>query len=151
MSQESMIDAAKAPVLAYSKKDWSAFKASIAPGFLYEEVATHRKMQGVDQVVAGWQGWATALPDSKATINNAFVSGDTVVLELTWRGTHKGPLQTSTGQIPATGKPIEIEACQVYHIAGGKPQSMRQYFDMATLLQQIGRSPLTPQPNVSAR
>ena len=141
MSQESMIDAAKAPIIAYGKKDWNAVRAAITPGFLYEEVATQRKMQGADQVIAGWQGWATALPDSKATINNAFVSGDTVVLELTWRGTHKGPLQTPTGQIAPTGKPIEMEACQVYQFAGGKPQSMRQYFDMATLMQQIGAKP----------
>ena len=69
---------------------------------------------------------------------DGYTGGDTVVLELTWRGTHKGPLQTPTGQIAATGKPIEIEACQVYRIADGKPQSMRQYFDMATMLQQLG-------------
>jgi len=141
MSQESLIDAAKAPVIAYGKKDWDALRAAITPSFLYEEVATHRKMRGVDQFIAGWQGWATALPDSKATIHNAFVSGDTVVLEVTWRGTHKGPLQTPTGQIAATGKPIEIEACLVYHIAGGKPESMRQYFDMATMMQQLGVTP----------
>ena len=141
MSQESLIDAAKAPVIAYGKKDWDALRAAITPSFLYEEVATHRKMRGVDQFLAGWQGWATALPDSKATIQNAFVSGDTVVLEVTWRGTHKGPLQTPTGQIAATGKPIEIEACLVYHIAGGKPESMRQYFDMATMMQQLGVTP----------
>jgi len=136
-----MIDAAKAPVIAYGKKDWDALRAAVTPSFLYEEVATHRKMRGVDQFIAGWQGWATALPDSKATIQNAFVSGDTVVLEVTWRGTHKGPLQTPTGQIAATGKPIEIEACLVYHIAGGKPESMRQYFDMATMMQQLGVTP----------
>jgi len=136
-----MIDAAKAPVIAYGKKDWDALRAAVTPSFLYEEVATHRKMRGVDQFLAGWQGWATALPDSKATIQNAFVSGDTVVLEVTWRGTHKGPLQTPTGQIAATGKPIEIEACLVYHIAGGKPESMRQYFDMATMMQQLGVTP----------
>ena len=141
MSQESMIDAAKAPVIAYGKKDWDALRAAVTPSFLYEEVATHRKMRGVDQFLAGWQGWATALPDSKATIQNAFVSGDTVVLEVTWRGTHKGPLQTPTGQIAATGKPIEIEACQVLHFAGGKPESMRQYFDMATMMQQLGVTP----------
>src|SRR5205809_2487745 len=87
-----------------------------------------------------WQGWSTAFPDSKATFHNAYASGDTVVLEVTWRGTHKGPLQTETGQIPATGKPIEIRACGVLEIAGGKAKSMRHYWDMATMLQQIGAS-----------
>ena len=141
MSQQSLIDAAKAPIIAYGKKDWDGVRAAIAAGFVYDEVATHRRMEGVDQVIAGWQGWATALPDSKATIGNAFVSGDTVVLEVTWHGTHKGPLQTPTGQIAATGKPIEIRACQVFKIAGDKAQSMRQYFDMETMMQQLGVSP----------
>jgi steroid delta-isomerase-like uncharacterized protein len=141
MSQQSLIDAATAPILAYGKKDWAGVRAAITPGFVYDEVPTNRKMEGVDQVIAGWHGWATALPDSAATIDNVFASGDTVVLEVTWRGTHRGPLQTPKGQIAATGKPIEIRACQVFTIANDKAQSMRHYFDMATMLQQLGVSP----------
>ena len=60
MSQQSLIDTAKAPSVAYGEKNWEAVRAAIAPGFLYDEVATHRKMQGVEQLIAGWQGWATA-------------------------------------------------------------------------------------------
>ena len=67
MSQESLIDAAKAPSIAYNNKDWEAVKAAVTPGFLYDEVATQRKTQGADQVIAAWQGWGTAFPDSKAT------------------------------------------------------------------------------------
>jgi len=138
MSPQSLIDAAKAPVDAYGKKDWDAVKASFGPGALYEEVATHRKMQGVDKIIAVWQGWATALPDSKATFHRALVSGNTVVLEVTWKGTHKGPLQTPGGQIKATGKTVELPACMIIEIGDGKATSMRQYFDMSTLLQQLG-------------
>src|SRR6266487_3878653 len=117
MSQQSLIDAAKAPIIAYNDKDWKAVKAAVAPGFLYDEVATQRKIQGVDQVITAWQGWGTAFPDSRATLHNAYASGDT-----------------------ATGKPIEIRACQILEIAGGKAKSMRHYWDMATMLQQIGAS-----------
>ena len=141
MSQQSIIDAAQAPAIAYGKKDWNALRASVTPGFVYDEIATHRKMQGVDQVLAGWKDWAAALPDSRATFQSAFVSGDTVVLELTWRGTHKGPLHTPNGDIAPTGKPVEIQACQVVKVVDGKAQSMRQYFDMATLLEQVGVNP----------
>lgn len=138
MSQQSMIDTAKVPVIAYNNKDWDAVKACVAPGFVYDEVATHRRVQGTDQVLAVWKGWAAAMPDSKATFHDAYVSGNTVVLEITWRGTHTGPLQLPKGEVPGTGKPFELRACQVFEIAGGKAQSMRQYFDMATLLQQLG-------------
>ena len=138
MPRPSPINAAKAPIIAYGKKNWDAVRGSVSPRFVYDEVATHRKMQGADKVVACWQGWAAAFPDSKATFHNAFARGDTVVLEVTWRGTHRGPLETPTGQIAATGKRIEIRACMVCKIAGGKAQSMRQYFDMATMLRQLG-------------
>ena len=44
MSQQSLIDAAKAPNIAYNNKDWEAVKAAVTPGFLYDEVATQRKI-----------------------------------------------------------------------------------------------------------
>lgn len=138
MSQESLIDAAKAPVIAYGQKDWNAVGAAVSPYCVYDEVATQRQLQGGDAVMACWQGWATAFPDSKATIHSALVSGNTVVLELTWNGTHTGPLQTAAGQIGATGKTIAVRACQVVEIADGKAKNMRQYFDLATLMQQLG-------------
>ena len=138
MTQKSLIDAAKAPVIAYNEKNWDALKAALSPKIVYDEVSTQRKVQGIKDVLGVWKGWATALPDSKAKFHSALVSGNTVVVEVTWRGTHKGPLQMPTGEIPPTGKKIELRACQVFEIAGGKAQSMRQYFDMATLLQQLG-------------
>ena len=138
MAQQSIIDMAKAPIIAYNEKNWDAVKASVTSGFVYDEVGTQRRVQGINDFLAAWRGWAAALPDSKATFHSALVSGNTVVLEVTWRGTHTGPLQTPRGEIAPTGKKIDIRACQVIEIAGDKPQAMRHYFDMATLLKQLG-------------
>jgi steroid delta-isomerase-like uncharacterized protein len=138
MSQQSLIDAAKALIVAYGEKDWDAVRAASAPDLAYDEVATQRKIRGVDQVIVSWQGWAAGFPDSRATFDSALASGQAVVLEVTWRGTHTGPLRTPAGQFPPTGRSIEIRACQVFEISGGKVQSMRHYFDMATLMQQLG-------------
>jgi len=140
LSSQQLIDAAKAPFLNYARKDWDALKASVSPDFVYDEVATHRKVQGYDQLLPVWQGWATAFPDSAPTFHGAWVTGNTVVLELTWTGTHTGPLQTPKGPIAPTGKRIELRACNVVEIAKDteKAKLQRQYFDMATMLQQIG-------------
>jgi len=138
VSPQTMIDAAKAPILAYNDKNWQKAKASITPNFLYDEVATRRRVEGADQVIGLWKGWAEAFPDSKGTFHAAHVSGSTVVLEVTWKGTHQGPLQTPKGSIPATGKRIEIRACNVFEVAGEQVRTQRQYFDMATMLQQLG-------------
>jgi len=138
MAQQSVVDIAKAQVIAYNEKDWDKVKAGVTPGMVYEELGTQRKVEGVDNVLAVWKGWATAMPDSKATFNSEIASGNTVVLEMTWRGTHKGPLKMPSGDIPATCKNIELHACQVVEVANDKVKSVRHYFDMGTLLRQLG-------------
>jgi hypothetical protein len=52
--QPSIIDIAKAPVIAYNEKDWNAVRAAVAHGFVYDEVATDRRPQGVNDVLAVW-------------------------------------------------------------------------------------------------
>lgn len=138
LSRERLIQIAKGPLVAYSKKDWDAVRASITPDFVYDEVATRRKATGIEQVMNLWQGWATALPDSKATFHGTFVSGTTVILEVTWQGTHTGLLQTANGEFAATGKRIDVRACNVIEVSGEKAKLQRQYFDMGTLLEQLG-------------
>ncbi len=138
MAKQSLIDTAKGPIVAYNKKNWDALRAAIAPRVVYDEVGTQRKTQGADKLLEMWQGWARALPDSKATFRNALVSGNTVLLEVNWRGTHTGPLQTPGGEVAPTGNKFDLRACLVVDVAGGKARGMRQYFDMTTLMQQLG-------------
>jgi steroid delta-isomerase-like uncharacterized protein len=138
MTQKSVADVAKEQVLAYNEKDWDRARAALSPEVIYEEVGTHRKIKGVDDVLTVWKGWATAIPDSRATFQSEIVSGNTAVLEITWSGTHKGPLNTGTREIPPTGKKIELRAIQVVDVDNDRVRSVRQYFDMGTLLQQIG-------------
>ena len=110
----------------------------MAADAVYDEKGTHRRIQGAGEIIEAWQGWAKAFPDSKATFVREFASGDTAVLELLWKGVHTGPLQTPTGTIPASNKPIEMPACQVVRVEGDKVKSASHYFDMLTMLTQIG-------------
>jgi steroid delta-isomerase-like uncharacterized protein len=138
MVQASIIDIAKAPIVGYNEKNWDAVRAAVAPGFVYDEVATNRKPNGIEDVLTVWRAWAAAIPDSKASFHTASASGNTVVLEVTWHGTHTGTLQTAKGEIAPTGRKIALRACQVVEVQNAKATVMRQYFDMATLLQQLG-------------
>ena len=136
--QQASIDAAKASILAYNEKNWDNVRASLASNPTYDEVGTARKIQGADQIIECWKGWARALPDSKATIHGAFASGSTVCIEMTWRGTHTGPLELPSGSVSATNRNIDIRSCQVFEMAENKARTIRHYFDMATLLEQLG-------------
>jgi steroid delta-isomerase-like uncharacterized protein len=132
------IEIAKASVTAYNDKDWGKAKDMLAADAVYDEKGTHRRIQGAGEIIEAWQGWAKAFPDSKATFVREFASGDTAVLELVWKGVHTGPLQTPTGTIPPSNKPIEMPACLVVQVEAGKVKSSSQYFDMLTMLTQIG-------------
>jgi steroid delta-isomerase-like uncharacterized protein len=139
LSPQALTNIAKALIEAYNDRNWEKAKASITPDFVYDEVATRRKLTGADETLEAWKGWAQAFPDSKGSFQGTHVAEDgTVVLEVTWTGTHQGPLQTPKGPIAPTGRRIEIRACAVVEIAGEKARTQRHYFDMATLLQQIG-------------
>ena len=138
MAEQGVVELAKAQVIAYNDKNWGAATEALGSGVVYDEVGTNRKLTGPGQVIDAWKGWATALPDSKATFDAAHVAGNTVILELTWRGTHRGPLQTPAGQIPATGKPIEIRACQ------------RETNLSASTTAQLSARPITTSPVVGS-
>lgn len=154
MAQPEMVsiaNVAKASVNAYNDKNWDKVRASLTPDCVYEEVATNRKVRGVNDTLALWQGWAKAIPDSRATFEGQFVSENMVALELTWRGTHSGPLVTAGGEIPATGKSIALRACQLIEVSGERAKTIRQYFDMGTLLQQLGVPPeITSRATIAA-
>jgi steroid delta-isomerase-like uncharacterized protein len=134
----NVIEIAKASITAYNDKDWSKAKDLLAADAVYDEKGTHRRIQGAGNIIDAFQGWANAFPDSKATFVSEFGSGDTAVLELVWKGVHTGPLQTPTGIIPASNKPVEMPACQVIQVEGGKIKGASHYFDMLTMLTQIG-------------
>ena len=134
----NVIEIAKATVAAYNKKNWNEMRDLLAADAVYDEKATSRRLEGSGQIIEALQGWAQAFPDSKGTFIREFVSNDSVVLELVWKGVHTGPLQTPTGAIPASNKPIEVPACEIFRVEGGKVMSATHYFDMLTLLNQIG-------------
>jgi steroid delta-isomerase-like uncharacterized protein len=139
VSPQALISAASAPVEAYNDKDWERAKASMTQDFVYEEVPTGTTTTGADATLELWKAWAAAFPDSKGGLREAHVAENgMVVLEVTWKGTHQGPLQTPTGSIAATGKRIDVPACMVVQVGEGKARSQRHYFDMATLLRQLG-------------
>ena len=70
------------------------------------------------------------LPDVTGTVDNAVATGSTVVLEVTWRDTHTGPLAGPSGTVAATGKRQTTRAGWVMNIEQGQITQSRHYFDM---------------------
>jgi len=88
------------------------------------------------------QSYINAFPDLHFTLKNRIADGDNVAITWTATGTHSGPMMTSTGaQIPPTGKKGVVNGCTTYRFQGGKIVSSENYWDMASLLMQLGLMP----------
>jgi ketosteroid isomerase-like protein len=83
----------------------------------------------------------TAAPDAHIVGNRYFESGDTIVVEGVYSGTHTGPLWTPGGEIPPTGRHFEFAYCDVLETRGGKVSSHRVYYDQVEFLTQLGLMP----------
>ena len=138
MSNDSVFSAARASLDAYNSKNWDAVWVSVTDDCVYDETATHRKVEDIVAILEVWQGWAATMPDSRATYEAMYAIEGGVVFELTWRGTHTGPMQGPNGEIPATGKSFEMRGCQVIEMDGDRAKVIRHYFDIGTMMSQLG-------------
>ena len=104
----------------------------------WHDIPRSQKLQGKEDYKTWIQNWSTAFPDAKLEILNAFTSGDSVVVEFTAKGTHKGALSSPGMQIPPTNRPLEMSFCDVIQLRDGKIVSARTYYDLATIARQLG-------------
>jgi len=141
VTAEQMVKIAREQVDAFNAGDWERLQAGLTPDSRYKELATQRKVESPEQIVELFKGWKTAFPDALGTVTSAVASGNTAALEVTWKGTHTGPLETAEGTIAASGKQQETPAAFVFSFEGARIKESRQYFDSMTLLKQIGVQP----------
>ena len=137
MSEKKVIQTAQSLIDAFNRSDWDGCRALLTANSVYDEVGSSRRLEGVNDIITTLQGWKEAMPDIKGTVNNSFASGNTANLEITWKGTHTGPLQSPSGVIEATGKQQTTRSNFVMNIEGGKIGESRNYFDMLSFMQQL--------------
>ena len=145
MPEQDLLSIAKGVVDSFNASDWERVRA-LAGDSVYHEVGTQRRVQGSDEIVNAFQSWKQAMPDVQGTITNAFLSGNQVAVEVTWSGTHTGPLepggyirQVVADMIPATGERHTTPSAWIFEFDGDKIKESRQYFDMAAFLRAASR------------
>ena len=138
MAQDA-IDVARESIEAFNAGDFDRLRSLLADDSIEEELSTQRRFEGADAQVEAARDWKEAFPDGQGTIDGAYADGNTVTIELTWEGTQSGPMRTPDGQeIAPSNKRVKVQACEIMEIEDGKIQATRHYFDLMTLLQQIG-------------
>lgn len=124
---------------AYNTRDFDRLDAVIAPDGQYRDIATGETLRGADGMKRYQRAWATAFPESKVELTSLVGCGDTVTMEYVGRGKHTGPLTTPQGTIAPTGRSVELRLCDVLTVRGGRIVDGRTYYDVASLMRQLGQ------------
>jgi steroid delta-isomerase-like uncharacterized protein len=126
---------------AWNDRDFDRGSGLVADGAEIIEVPTNETFRGPSGSREESEKWANGLPDGRVTVKNDITSANAAVLESTVRGTHTGPFVTPAGEVPATGRTVELDFCTILEIEGGEIQRIRHYYDTATLMRQLGLLP----------
>jgi steroid delta-isomerase-like uncharacterized protein len=101
------------------------------------------RVEGRDAATEYAMAWVRAFPDARISVHNELASGDWVVQEFTFTGTHEGPLASPAGEIPATHKTLTGRGVQIFRVEGEAVADTRLYFDQVQVMSQLG---LIPEP-----
>jgi len=111
------------------------------PGYKFEGPGAPGPLP-YDQSLAYTQGFLNAFPDLHFTLKHKIADGNNVAFTWTATGTHNGPMVTPTGAtIPPTGKKGVVSGCTTYEFKGDKIVASATYWDMVSLLTQLGLMP----------
>lgn len=118
---------------ALNARDYARAAGAIAEHCEWVSVASEGTHRGPGAIVAGLREFVAAFPDWRADVGNVVAAGALVALEWSTTGTFLHPFR---GHEPS-GKSFRRRGCAVGEVEGGKIVRYRDYYDRATLLQQL--------------
>lgn len=128
----------RAAIEAFNQRDWKTALDCCTEESNVVDVPTGQVYYGH----AGWmqflQAAVSAFPDSTLTLTNVVANDRFVATQCIFRGTHTGSLLMPQGDLPPTGKSVEVHAAGFFPIADGKISEYRRYSDVLAFLSQLG-------------
>jgi steroid delta-isomerase-like uncharacterized protein len=127
-------------------RDWAAHWSAhnmdrLLPLFtqdvVYEDVTLGVVNRGAAELRAFGEKFIAGFPDVTFELRSSFANGTSGSAEWVMRGTHKGNLPG----MPATGKRVDVRGASIFEFAGNKIRRCSDYWDIATLLKQVGLMP----------
>ncbi|MBI4299834.1 MAG: ester cyclase [Chloroflexi bacterium] len=127
---------------SFNTRDLDAAVADVDRNAEWLDVPSGQRLRGPQGWKQNSQNWLTAFPDGKIEIRNVAEAGNQVIIEFIGRGTQSGVLNGPGGQIiQPTGRRVEVQFCDVLEVRDGKLVAGRTYYDMVTILNQLGLMP----------
>ena len=109
------------------------------------DVPSNMTFRGPEGMKQWLTGFITACPDARVDMLNLFATEDRAVVECILHGTQTGPLHGPAGAVPASGRAMRLQACEVFQVRNGMIVSHHTYYDLLGLLQQLDALPAAGQ------
>lgn len=119
-------------------EDLKAFALCYAEDGAFVDMSSGFSLRGRDQVWKTVSIFSKAFPDMHREIHRLDVVGDSVHVELTLHGTHKGPLELPIGTIEPTGKTMRTPCFDVFRLQDGKVKLFNCYVESTVMFAQLG-------------
>jgi steroid delta-isomerase-like uncharacterized protein len=122
----------------FNERDFDRAAALVTDDFELVDYAFGFTFHGPAGLLQWFQGFVTAGPDARAQLLRTITEGEWVASEHVGRFTQTGPLVTPAGEIPPTGRKVEIRFAEIYRVEGDRIASLHAYYDGATIMRQLG-------------
>jgi steroid delta-isomerase-like uncharacterized protein len=121
----------------YNAHDAEAAAAFFAPDAIFHDTGAAQPLVGSQAIAALYHRHYRGIPDAHVRVDRVVAEHDTVMVEWTSSGTHRGKLLG----IPPTGKYVSFKGVSVLRYRGGLVIAGTRIWDMAGLLRQLGLLP----------
>lgn len=122
-----------------NQRDFEKVEKQIADTAEINIIPRSQTLKGPEGVRQFMQNRLSIATNGMSEVKNIIACEDTAVVEYTMKGTHDGIFTTpSEGEFQPTGKTIDLPFCDLITIKDGKVTKWVSYFDLATIMRQIG-------------
>lgn len=123
---------------AWNRHDAQGFAAQFSDNGVLRVIATGDVVRGREHLGAVAEAYLRAFPDLQMERRSTYDCETVCVIESTLKATHEGKFMG----IPPTQRSVELLTCSIFTLgADGFLDEETVYFDVATLLHQLGELP----------
>jgi steroid delta-isomerase-like uncharacterized protein len=123
---------------AVNRHDAAAVAELYAPNAIVHDPAYNEPLEGRDAIARDLEAFFEAVPDLTFEYGELLERGPVAAAEGRFHGTHRGVLVTAAGNLPPTGKTIDVHGASFWRVDGQERiLEERRYYDMAGLFAQL--------------
>ena len=140
MTRQQMHDLVHAWVEALNRHDPQGVADAYLEDAVSRDMGRDMALLGREAIVESLATYVAAFPDIQWQISRLGIDTDNDVVYMEWHamGTHLGPYHG----VAATGRQIEVDGCHAFTMSPeGRILSDKGYWDVASLLRQLGITP----------